>query len=110
MYVRTLEGPGQVVAAINLDRAVCLNRHYARVLGWQAQGNVEHVYVAWGQADTERCGRNRAGGVRCRMEKHLGASPQEPRRSCAARLRTEPKVSRSGFFLLWSREGLASPP
>jgi hypothetical protein len=36
MYVRTREGLGQVVAAINLDRAVYLNRHYARLLGWQA--------------------------------------------------------------------------
>ena len=34
MYLRTRLG--QVVAAINLDRAVCLNRHYARLLGWQA--------------------------------------------------------------------------
>lgn len=36
MYVRTHEGLGQAVAAINLDRAVSLNRHYARLLGWQA--------------------------------------------------------------------------
>jgi hypothetical protein len=41
MYVRTLEELGQVVAAINLDRAVCLNRHYARLLGWQA--HVSHI-------------------------------------------------------------------
>jgi Penicillin-insensitive murein endopeptidase/Putative peptidoglycan binding domain len=36
MYVRTREGLGHVVTAINLDRAVWLNRHYARLLGWQA--------------------------------------------------------------------------
>lgn len=41
MYVRTREGLGQVVAAINLDRAVYLNRHYARLLGWQA--HVSHI-------------------------------------------------------------------
>jgi Penicillin-insensitive murein endopeptidase len=35
MYVRMREGLGQVVAAINLDRAVSLNRYYARLLGWQ---------------------------------------------------------------------------
>jgi hypothetical protein len=73
-------------------------------------GNVEHVHMAWGQADTERCGRHRTGGLRCRMEKHLGTCPQEPRRSFATRLPTGPQVSRSGCFLLWSREGLAAPP
>jgi hypothetical protein len=36
LYVRTREGLEQAIAAINLDRAVCLNRHYARLLGWQA--------------------------------------------------------------------------
>ena len=41
MYVRTREGLGQVVAAIDLARAVCLNRHYAQVLGWQA--HVSHI-------------------------------------------------------------------
>jgi hypothetical protein len=36
MYVQVRERLEQFVAAINLDRAVWLNRHYARLLGWQA--------------------------------------------------------------------------
>jgi hypothetical protein len=36
MYLRSHRPLGQVVTAINLDRAVCLNRHYARSLGWQS--------------------------------------------------------------------------
>jgi hypothetical protein len=31
------QGLGQVVAPIDVDRAVRLNRHYAQLLGWQAQ-------------------------------------------------------------------------
>jgi len=45
MYVRTREGLGQIVTAINLDHAVWMNRHYARLLGWQS---------AWGPAPTSR--------------------------------------------------------
>jgi hypothetical protein len=36
MYVRTPQKLGPVVAAIDLDRAVSLNRYYARLLGWPA--------------------------------------------------------------------------
>jgi hypothetical protein len=36
MYVRTCESPGQAAATIDVDRAVYLDHHYARLLGWQA--------------------------------------------------------------------------